>query len=318
MNKIFVFGLLLTLAASLVAYALPDLQAGAYAEETVGYVGVPTSVLVTTGNFGSSTASSSITCVSGDLYGNGTNGTECFTIPPLNYTGYQVDVLTFDCPGAGTYPLYVVADYFNNVNESNETNNYKVEVIECSYPVSQCYLSVGKSQLLPGESTSLSVGCWDYQTSPIQCGGFPGEESVEFETNVGIAVQEGVWTSGTFTAQNHAGSGYVSAFLTDGNYSFNCSTNVTISCPCTAGCTCYGKVKSCTSCNCTATNTTCDYGCSNGACQAKPTTPTKPEKKATMAAAGVLGMGEMMDWVVVALIILALVGIYYLFFMKKK
>ncbi|MCX8194912.1 MAG: hypothetical protein N3G22_02290 [Candidatus Micrarchaeota archaeon] len=91
-------------------------------------VGVPFQVGIITKNIGDDSAGASTTYYSF----SGSNG--AFSIGPLAPNATSINYTNLTCTQAGNFNLTVVADYYNTVEESNETNNQVNLPITCLPP----------------------------------------------------------------------------------------------------------------------------------------------------------------------------------------
>jgi subtilase family serine protease len=104
---------------------LPDLITGLSADRTELYVGESFTVTERTLNIGRGRAKASSTASHMVFRGNGYgNGGSAYVPKPVLRPGQYADYNgTFYCGDVGNYTFSAQADYFNNVTESNETNN---------------------------------------------------------------------------------------------------------------------------------------------------------------------------------------------------
>ncbi len=107
---------------------------------SVVFVGYPFSANFTTKNIGTVAATSSSTTRAG-FQTSIPPSTFDFTVPALQPNGQQTDSHSFICSGAGNKILNQTVDYFGNIAESNENDNFASKTVAC-YPVpNNCTLS---------------------------------------------------------------------------------------------------------------------------------------------------------------------------------
>lgn len=133
----------------------PDLViASLYSTNPDLQVGEATTIVVSTKNIGNAAARNSTTRLQTDA------GDYYFQIPRLlrgqNHTNYQ----TYTCTEPGVHAFTATADFFNNVSESNESNNGRTLYVNCTQPLLPDLVgnaTVNSSEVYIGDTLNVSL-----------------------------------------------------------------------------------------------------------------------------------------------------------------
>jgi hypothetical protein len=90
--------------------------------------------------------------------------TKDFGVQPLNSGQQQSNPTSFDCPTApGVYPLNATVDFYNQVNESNESNNNATTLVDCQQQNPnmriECALVNHGPYFFPGDYSWVAANC---------------------------------------------------------------------------------------------------------------------------------------------------------------